>query len=104
MDKKESNNQLVCVLEYTWQNAVTKYQKNKINTISIIKRIINLILYFLNIFNISEYISFFVSYLILYPFLCFIFSSSFLKTFLIEFDELLNFVINVIKKYDNNVE
>ena len=29
LDKKDnnvSNNQLFCVLEYTWQNAVTKYQ------------------------------------------------------------------------------
>ena len=33
IDKKVSNNQLVCVFEYTWQNAVTKYQKNNINII-----------------------------------------------------------------------
>ena len=45
-----------------------------------------------------------ITIILLSTLLCFIFSSSFLKTFLIEFDELLNFVINAIKKYDNNVE
>ena len=46
IDKKLSNNQLVWVFEYTWQKAVKKYQKNKINTVSIINKKIIFILKF----------------------------------------------------------
>ena len=53
IDKKLSNNQLVCVLEYTWQKAVTKYQKNKIIIVSIITNIIIFILKYFKTFSTS---------------------------------------------------
>ena len=74
----------------------------KINSI-IIKQII-LILYFFKIFSISFCISFFLLSVIIY-FLSFInFSSSFLKTSLIAFVELLNFVNKVNKIKPTNVD
>ena len=104
IDKKVSNNQLVCVLEYTEQKAVTKYQKDNINIVSIINKKNIFTLKYFKVFSISLNILFFVSSFVIYFFPNFIFSSSALNIFLIALDELLNLLNKVKIKYDINVE
>ena len=104
IDKKVSNNQLVCVLEYTEQKAVTKYQKDNINIVSIINKKNIFTLKYFKVFSISLNILFFVSSFVIYFFPNFIFSSSALNIFLIALDELLNLLNKVKIKYDIKVE
>ena len=54
IDKKLSNNQLNWVLENTWQKAVTKYPKNKINLLFIIIYIIKFIFIIVRIVSINR--------------------------------------------------